>query len=147
VNQFLSIIMALCLMASCVVTEATAQQTPLNTVCNEKSGLTWELNLELDMDFYSVYVANNPNIATANPPVNALVTVIHDLTKAVIDANGNKVLQYDLDVTMAEGDKYFAITASDKSGNMSGLSNEIGCEYNTTPGAPTIRLLFGQPKP
>jgi hypothetical protein len=126
---------------------AYAQQTPANTVCNEKAGLGWELGPELDMDHYNVYVANNPNIAIANPPVNILVTIPHDPANAVIDENGNKVVQYSLDVTMSEGDKYFTVAAVDKSGNVSLHSNEIGCEYNTTPGALTIRLLFSNPKP
>ena len=125
---------------------ASAQQTPQNTVCNEKSGLQWEMNGEADMFEYEVYVANMPGIATANPPVFPLVKVPHDPATAIIDANGNKVVQYSLDVTMAEGDKYFTVKAADKSGNLSGHSNEIGCEYNTSPDAPIIKLLFGKSK-
>jgi hypothetical protein len=145
VNKFLSVVMVLCFMT--FATPVLAQQTPANTVCNEKSGLGWELGLELDIDHYNVYVANSPNIAIANPPVNILVTIPHDPANAMIDADGNKVVEYNLDVTMSEGDKYFVITVSDKSGNMSGYSNEAGCEYNTIPGVSSIRLLFTLPKP
>jgi hypothetical protein len=134
-------------MAACGISEVYAQQTPLNTVCNEKSGLQWEMNSELDVDFYTVYVANNPNIAIANPPVNGLITIPHDPANATIDTNGNKVLTHTMDVTMAEGDKYFVVTVTDFSGNMSGYSNEAGCDYNTTPGAPQIKLIFTKAKP
>jgi hypothetical protein len=133
-------------MAACGISEIYAQQTPANTVCNEKSGLQWDLNLELDVDFYTVYVTNNPNIATANPPVNGLITIPHDPASATIDSDGNKVVTHTMQVTMAEGDKYFAVSATDKSGNESLHSNEVGCEYNTTPGAPQIKLIFTKAK-
>ena len=125
---------------------ASAQQTPANTVCNEKSGLRWQMNSEADMKEYTIYVANMPGIATANPPVSPLIKVPHDPSKTTIDENGNKVVSYNLDVTMAEGDKYFTVIAGDLVGNLSGHSNEIGCEYNTSPSAPIIKLLFGKPK-
>jgi hypothetical protein len=133
-------------MAACGMSEVYAQQTPLNTVCNEKSGLQWDMNLELDVDFYTVHVANNPGIATANPPVPGLITVPHDPANAQIDNNGNKVVTHTMQVTMAEGDKYFAVSVTDKSGNQSVYSNEVGCEYNTTPGAPSIKLIFTKVK-
>ena len=126
---------------------AQAQQTPANTVCNEKSGLQWAMNTEPDVKEYKVYVANGPGIATANPPVMPLISVPHDPTTATIDANGNKVVSYSLAVTMSEGDKYITVTALDQVGNESTHSNEIGCEYNTTPNAPFIKLNFTQPKP
>ena len=130
----------LCLLAilGVSVSGAHAQQLPADTVCNEGSGLQWDMNVEPDMKHYDVYVANSPGIATADPEVFPLVQVPHDPSKTV--------MSYNLDVTMSEGDKYFTVTASDESGNMSGHSNEIGCEYNTTPGAPTIKLLFGKTK-
>lgn len=105
------------------------------------------MNSELDVDFYTVYVANNPNIATADPPVNGLITLPHDPETAKIDADGNKVVTHTMLVTMAEGDKYFVVSATDNSGNQSVYSNEVGCEYNTTPGAPQIKLIFTKAKP
>ncbi len=146
-NKFLVFLAAVCFTASFALSEAVAQQTPANTVCNEKSGLQWVMNSENDMDHYKVYVANNPNIATANPPVNALISVPHDLATATIDTNGNKVVTHQMQVTMSEGDKYFTVKAFDKSGNGSGDSNEIGCVYNTSPGAPLIKLIFTKAKP
>ena len=130
-TKFLTAILALCLM-TLFVTEVSAQETLVNTICNEKSGLEWQMNTELDMKHYDVYVSNAPGIARADPPVFPLIQVPHDPSK--------KVVTYSLDVTMSEGDKYFTVTASDMSGNMSTDSNEIGCEYNITPGAPTIKL-------
>ncbi len=139
----------LCLLAvlGAGVSTSHAQQTPANTVCNEKSGLQWEMNSESDMDHYKVYVANNPNIDTANPPVNALISVPHDPATATIDANGNKVVTHTMQVMMSEGNKYFTVKSFDKSGNGSVDSNEIGCAYNTSPGAPLIKLIFTQAKP
>ena len=129
------------------MSDAYAQQTPANTVCNEQSGLQWDMNPESDMDHYEVYVANNPNIATANPPVNAFIRVPHDPATATIDANGNKVVTHTMQVTMSEGNKYFTVKAFDILGNGSGYSNEIGCAYNTSPGAPLIKLIFTKAKP
>ena len=134
-------IMAVCLMAPCGLTDAGAQ-TPLNTVCNEKSGLQWDMNSELDVSHYTVYAANQPGIATANPPVLALVQVPHDPQNAIIDVNGNLVVEHVLNSQLAEGDKWFTVSAHDSSGNESGHSNEIGCAYNISPNAPTLKFLF-----
>ena len=139
-------IMAVCLMAPCGLTDAGAQ-TPLNTVCNEKSGLQWDMNPELDVDHYNVYAANLPGIETANPPVNILVQIPHDPANAVLDSSGNLVVTHTLNSLLSEGDKFFTVQATDTSGNMSGHSNEIGCQYNTTPGAPTLKFLFTKPQP
>ena len=139
-------VLASFLMYACVATPAFAQQTPINTVCNEKSGLSWEMNKELDVDHYTIYVANGPGIANANPPVLPLAEVPHDPATAVIQPDGSKEIGFTLAVTMSEGDKFFTVTASDKSGNTSPHSNEVGCQYNTTPSAPNIRFLFVQPK-
>ena len=125
---------------------SVAQQTPADTVCNEKSGLSWEMNKELDIDHYTIYVANGPGIANANPPVLPLVEVVHDPAKAIIQPDGTKEISYTLVVTMSEGKKYFTVTASDKTGNTSPHSNEVGCEYNTRPSAPNLKFLFVQPK-
>ncbi len=146
-TKLYTFLLALCLVASLGMSDAYAQQTPANTVCNEKSGLQWEMNSESDMDHYKVYVANNPNIANAKPPVNALISIPHDLTAATIDANGNQVLTHQMQVTMSEGNKYFTVKAFDKSGNESVDSNEIGCAYNISPGAPLIKLIFTKAKP
>lgn len=127
---------------------AHAQQTPANTVCNEESGLQWNMNVvDNDVKDYQVYVANQADIANANPPVQILVTVPHDPTKSVIDADGNKVIKHSLNSLLAEGPKYFVVRATDTMGNISGYSNEIGCEYNVSPGAPTIQLIFTKVKP
>lgn len=124
-----------------------AQQTPANSLCNEQSGLQWQMNAELDVKEYEVYVANSAGIATANPPVPILVTVPHDPATAVIDNNGNKIVSHTLNSQLAEGPKYFAVKAVDLSGNRSDYSNEPGCEYNVRPGAPLLQLMFTQPKP
>ncbi len=130
----------LCLLAvlGASVSGAQAQQTPVNTTCNEQSGLEWTMNSELDMKQYYIYVSNAPGIATADPAVFPLVQVPHDSSQDVVS--------YHLDIMMSEGAKYFTVIASDEAGNMSDHSNEIGCEYNTRPGAPTIKLLFGKTK-
>lgn len=119
-----------------------AQQTPSNTVCNEKSGLQWDINGETDVLEYRVYVGNQADIEHANPPVQILVTVPHDPDSAILDADGNKIVKHDLNSLLSEGPKYFAVTAVDQVGNVSDYSNEIGCEYNVRPGAPVIQLIF-----
>ncbi len=144
--KYLLALATILLMFACAPTPIFAQQTPDNTVCNEKTGLSWIMNSEADMAHYKIYVANMPGIENANPPVNVLVQVPHDPATAVIQPDGSKAIVYALEVTMAEGDKYFVVSALDQSGNESSYSNEIGCEYNTIPGAPTIKLIFARPK-
>ncbi len=133
-------------MYACVATPAFGQQTPANTTCNEKSGLSWTMNTEADMDHYTIYVASMPGIDGVNPPVPALVEVPHDPATAIIQPDGSKAIVYEMQVTMSEGSKYFVVSSTDESGNESPYSNEVGCEYNTTPGAPFIKFLFTKPK-
>lgn len=133
-------------MAACA-TEAIAQQTPANTVCNEKSGLSWDMNIEPDVSHYTLYAGNQPGNATANPPVLPLVQVPHDPQNVIIDNNGNQIVEHVLNSQLGEGDKYFTVSAHDTSGNESGHSNEIGCAYNISPNAPTLKFFFVNPAP
>jgi len=124
-----------------------AQQTPDNTVCNEKSGLSWEMNKEIDIDHYQVYVASLPDIAQTDPPVSMLIGVPHDPDSATILPDGSAEIVYEFRGTMSKGEKYFTVKAVDKSGNMSPHSNEVGCLYDTSPKAPVLKFIFTQPKP
>ena len=115
-----------------------AQQTPADTVCNEGSGVQWTANVEPDMDHYNLYIANNPDIKNANPAVSAL-TIPHPV--------GVGPIVHTLNATMSEGPKYFAVTASDASGNESDYSGEIGCMLDYNPNAPTLQFIFTKPIP
>lgn len=133
------------LLISTLPGPVSAQQTPANTVCNEQSGLSWDMNTEPNMDHYNVYVANQPGIETANPPVLPLVQVPHDPNNAVLDVDGNQVVEHFLNSLLSEGDKWFTVQAADNVGNLSGHSNEIGCAYDVSPDAPILKFLFVKP--
>ena len=141
-KQLITIILLSILASVSFQGTSFAQQTPANTKCNEKSGLQWQMNPEPDVHHYAVYAANSAGIATANPPVQVLMTVDHDPSKAVIDSTGKKVFKSTLQSTLSEGDKWFAVKAVDAAGNDSNHSNEVGCDYDVSPDAPLLQLIF-----
>jgi len=116
-------------------------------VCNEKGGLAWEMNTEADMDHYTVYHGTFANLQKGSVGVEAL-TVPHDSSTAVDNGDGTKTVTYKLPV-LAEGQRYFRVSASDTSGNESPLSNEVDCEVNFSPATPTLelRMTFQAPTP
>jgi len=114
---------------------AQAQQIPSNTTCNDESTLTWTMGVESDLKEYRVYTANNPIDPTVDNSALILMTVPQPTSGS--DA------AYLLTSSLAEGDKYFRVTAVDNTGNESGMSNEVGCHYNLVPGAPgNIRIIL-----
>ena len=134
-----SVVLALFFLAAA---PAFAQQTPLNTICNQASGLAWEMNTEADMDKYNVYVSNAPIDITVDNSKLILMSIPHNLSKAVINTDGTSTVTETLNGTLAEGDKYFRVSAVDKVGNESPLSLEVGCKYDLIPGTPTSVILI-----
>ena len=117
---------------------AWALQTPLNTSCNDKSKLDWHMNPEPDVDKYRVYSSNTAGITKASV---VLMEVDHDPSKVVFDRQGKGHFSQGLNSTLAEGPKYFALTAVDAQGNESDLSIEAGCQLTIVPGAPVNFLI------
>jgi len=138
-KQLITIILLSILASVSFQSTSFAQQTPANTMCNESSGVQWTANTEPDMDHYNVYIANNPDIKNASPPVFA-ITVPHP-------AVGVGSVVHTLNASMSEGPKYFSVTAADKAGNESAYSDEIGCMLDYNPNAPTLQFIFTKPVP
>lgn len=116
-----------------VSTPVFGQQVPSTTKCNDESALVWDMNSETDMDHYNVYSANAP--ITSTDPTLILLQVLQPTSPGDVT--------HPLNSQLAEGPKYFRVTAVDTVGNESGLSNEAGCDYNlipATPGSVTIIL-------
>ena len=113
-------------------------------VCNEKSGLAWDMNTEADMDKYTLYYGPESGIAMGGAGVQT-EDIPHDPSTAVDNGDGTFSMVHKL--TLGEGDTFMAITASDKSGNETGLSNEVGCKINMTPATPSVILRFNLPVP
>ena len=132
-------VFALCVLAAA---PAFAQQTPLNTICNQATGLSWEMNTEADMNKYHVYVSNAPIDITVDNSNLIFMSIPHDLSKAVINTDGTSTVTETLHGTLAEGDKYFRVSAVDNVGNESPLSLEVGCKYDLIPGTPTSVILI-----
>jgi hypothetical protein len=114
-----------------------ATQDPTNTTCNESSRLAWNMNTESDLDKYTLYYSNS-NIEdsdTGKIAVTGQEDIQHDPT------NTTGQVEHTLTLTQ-EGATWFRLTASDKTGNESPMSNEIGCTLDFKPGVPSISLKF-----
>jgi hypothetical protein len=125
------------LLASSAV--AQAQQTPANTSCNDESKLQWTMGTETDLKEYRVYAANTPIDPTVDNSALILMTVPQP-------TSGSDATQL-LNSTLAEGDKYFRVTAVDNTGNESPMSMEVGCHYNLIPSAPGNVTIILKQKP
>lgn len=139
---FLSLVLGLFLTAPVY---AFAEQNPTNTVCNEDSGLAWDLGSETDLKSYKVYGSNAPIIEAK--PESVLLEIDYDPTKVVTAEDGKKTVTESFGIVLSEGDKYFRLSAVDTVGNESDLSNMVGCNYNVKPSAPTgvtIQLKFAK---
>jgi len=124
-------------MASCLTTDVGAQQTPANTSCNDESKLQWTMGLEADLREYRVYAANNPIDPLVDNSTLILMTVPQP-------ANGTEAAQM-LNSSLAEGDKYFRVTAVDNVGNESTMSLEVGCNYDLIPSTPgSVQIILKQ---
>jgi len=108
-------------------------------VCNEKSGLAWKYNSEPDMEKYTLYYGPNGGIIKGGTGVGT-IDIPHDPSTAIDNGDGTFTVVHK--IALPEGDTFFAISASDKSGNESPLSNEVGCKIDGTPLTPTIELRF-----
>jgi hypothetical protein len=108
-------------------------------ICNEKSGLAWDMNDETDMEKYVLYHAPNSGIVKGGTDVEML-DIPHDPSTAIDNGDGTFTVVHK--IAMPEGDRFFAVTASDKAKNETDLSNEVGCKVDGTPKTPTIELRF-----
>lgn len=108
-------------------------------VCNEKSGLAWDMNAEADMKEYTLYHGPNSGITKGGTGVGA-ITIPHDPSTAVDNGDGTFTVVHK--IALPEGDTFMAVSASDQSGNETNLSNEVGCKIDGTPKTPTIELRF-----
>jgi hypothetical protein len=132
-KTLLSFVLSMALFAATVPGVANAQQTPATTKCNDESALTWVMNTETDMDHYTVYSSNSP--ITTTDPTQILITIPQP--------GVGEDVSHPLNSTLADGPKYFRVTASDASGNESPLSNEAGCMYDKIPAAPgQVQILL-----
>jgi hypothetical protein len=95
------------------------------------------MGLEADLREYRVYAANNPIDPLVDNSTLILMTVPQP-------ANGTDAAQM-LDSSLAEGDKYFRVTAVDNVGNESTMSLEVGCNYDLIPGTPgSVQIILKQ---
>ena len=117
-------------------TVPTAQAQTALPICHQKSALLWEMNEEADMLKYVIYVSNNPIDVEVDNAALALMEVAHDPATAVDDGAGNLTIKEAMTFTLSEGDKYFRVSAIDKVGNESGMSNEASCTYDKIPNTP-----------
>lgn len=127
-SKILSLLFALTLFA----TSAFAQQTPVNTSCNDKSGLSWTLNAESDMGHYNVYASNSPIDETVDNTNLILLTIPHPGNPSATE------IRHELKSNLSDGPKYFRVTAVDTPAlNESPMSLEVGCLYDKIPNAPS----------
>lgn len=112
-------------------------------VCNEKSGLAWDMNKEADVVRYLVHHSTGPQVTVEA----ANFEVVHDPAQAVLDPDTNKlIIKTELPV-LPEGPRYFRVRAQDAKSNTSDLSNEVGCDIDFSPGTPILFLQFTAPAP
>ena len=130
----------LVLLLSLLPSLSYAQQTPDNTICNERTALRWTMGTEPDLYKYRVYMSTAP--MTEKREDNIYQEILHASLTPAVDAEGNENLSGQLPELSIEGPKYFRLTAFDDVGNESEMSNEAGCTYNQTPSAPMIHLYF-----
>ena len=121
-------------------------------ICNEKSGLAWDMNVEPDMDKYTLYHSSDSGIVLGRDPMTGMVTVganvqsitiPHDPSSAIDNGDGTFMVVHR--IALPEGDRFMVLTASDKSQNETDGSNEVGCKIDGTPRTPTIELRFNLP--
>ena len=131
-NQFLSIIMALCFLSACTST-AAAKQTPVNTNCNGSSVIVWDKNAESDMKSYRLYSKTTAGIT---PSDTVLLTVNHQTAVVVWTNEGKATFRETFKNAWEEGTIWFALSAIDTKGNESILSAEVGCDLDIAPDMP-----------
>lgn len=108
-------------------------------ICNEKSGLEWDMNTEADMKEYVLY--HSPTVGVTKTKADVVQLIIpHDPSQAVDNGDGTFSVIHKL--VMPEGDRFMALTARDAAQNETDLSNEVGCLVNGTPKTPSIILRF-----
>ena len=134
--------MLLCGMLSmCVVSPVMAET---HQICGPDSGLSWVMNTETDMDKYIVYHSESEAIVPNAINVFAF-EVAHSPENAVPDPDDStqSLVISDFPNTFPDGLRYFAVSAVDKVGNESGVSNEVSCRFDkSAPVSPTIFLRF-----
>ena len=131
-NRFLPVIMALCFVTACAQS-VTAQQTPINTNCNDESTLVWNKNSESDMASYRLYSKTTAGVTNQD----AVLVVIDHRTKTVVWSDEGVAQFHELFKRgWLEGAIWFAISAVDNKGNESPVGNEIGCQLDIAPIAP-----------
>jgi len=112
---------------------SSGQTVPL---CGDASPIQWDMNSESDMAEYRVYTATTAG--TINPATQSPTwTVPH-----VINPATPNLIVYTLNAVIPDGITYFAVAARDTSSNQSGLSNELVCNLQIGPSAPT-NLVIG----
>lgn len=142
-NQFLPSILAVCLIASSIGTLAFAQQTPINTNCSDSSVIVWNKNPERDMQSYRLYSKSTAGITKTDV---VLVTVDHKTGTVIWNNQGIAQFHEKFNSGWTEGNIWFAVSAVDVTGNESGMSSEIGCRLDITPGIPTGMTIASQIK-
>ena len=108
-KQLITIILLSILASVSFQSTSFADQTPANTQCSDKSALRWTMNIEPDVKEYKVYAANNPIDPLVDNTTLILMTVPHPTSGTDVTTT--------LNTTLADGDKYFRVTASDDAGN------------------------------
>lgn len=131
-KHFIAALLTVLLLAT---TAPTFAQSALPT-CHEDSALMWSMNTEDDMDRYFVYGSNTPiTVETATHDM-ILQEVTHDTSQVEVDQEGKSVIRKQLMASLSEGPKYFRVSAVDKAGNESPLSDEVSCQYDKRPSTP-----------
>lgn len=107
-------------------------------VCNEKGGLSWEMNIEPDMKEYHVYHGTFANLQKGSVGVE-VITIAHDPSAAVDNGDGTKTVIH-RHAALPEGQRYFKVSALDQAGNESDLSIEVDCKLDFSPATPNLEL-------
>lgn len=124
-RQFFPMLLVLCFILPVGSTWAAVDSLK----CWENVGLGWELNVEADMDLYTVYYGVVvPTDETLSDFVDPLIVPHATATREIDPDNPDAQLIMTVFPKLgATGIYYFGVTASDKSGNESPLSNTVSC--------------------
>lgn len=126
-KAYLILIACVMLIGSCTSSSYAQEVLPL---CLGQ-GLYWQANTEPDMDHYTVYYRQTSNIVKGDTD---LITMEIPHTSPVGLVSLLKI------GGLEDGPWYFRLTASDKTGNESEMSNEVGCFMDRVPAIPVLEL-------
>ena len=99
--------------------------------CSDPIKLSWVPNTEEDMDVYRLYWGVSPDVSNAGNPVTAINHI-----GSIVNENGVSISRYQAMLDLPEAEVFFGLTAVDKAGNESVMSDVVSCVHDTVPGIP-----------